>query len=232
AFFEMSTNSPELVRRLHQAFAERGAQMLDAPVSGGGPGARRRRLAMYVGGDKAAYQRYEPVIRSMCDRPIHVGPVGSGLVTKLVNNCAQQAVQAAIAEAFVLGVKAGADPLSLWEGIRQGASGRRRTFDGLIDQFLPGTYDNPQSALRIVEKDMMLATGLAREVGAPMRIASLVLADITEAMNRGWAERDSRSVMLLPQERVGVSIAVDPDGIKEVLDRDPPAPTDTRYGST
>jgi 3-hydroxyisobutyrate dehydrogenase-like beta-hydroxyacid dehydrogenase len=231
AFFEMSTNSPDLVRRLHQAFAERGAHMLDAPVSGGGPGARRRRLAMYVGGDKAVYQRYEPVIRAMCDRPIHIGAIGSGLVTKLVNNCAQQAVQAAIAEAFVMGVKAGADPVSLWEGIRQGASGRRRTFDGLVDQFLPGTYDDPQSALRIVEKDMMLATGLARELGAPMRIASLVLADITEAINRGWAERDSRSVMLLPQERVGVRIAAKPADIKDVLDRDPPAPTDTRYGS-
>jgi 3-hydroxyisobutyrate dehydrogenase len=231
AYFEMSTNSPELVRRLHQAFTERGAHMLDAPISGGGPGARRGRLAMYVGGDKAVYQRYEPVIRAMCDRPLHIGAIGSGLVTKLVNNCAQQCIQAAIAEVFVMGVKAGADPLSLWEGIRQGASGRRRTFDGLIDQFLPGNYDTPQSALRIVEKDMILATGLARELGTPMRIASLTLADITEAMNRGWAERDSRSVMLLPQERAGVEIAVEPDGIRDVLERDPAAPTDTRYGS-
>jgi 3-hydroxyisobutyrate dehydrogenase-like beta-hydroxyacid dehydrogenase len=231
AYFEMSTNSPELVKRLHRAFNERNAHMLDAPISGGGPGARRGRLAMYVGGDKAFYQRYEPVIRAMCDRPLHIGAIGSGLVTKLVNNCAQQCIQAAIAEVFAMGVKAGADPLSLWEGIRQGASGRRRTFDGLIDQFLPRNYDNPQSALRIVEKDMSLAAGLALELGAPMPIASLALADITEAMNRGWAERDSRSVMLLPQERIGVQIAVSSNDIQDVLDRDPPAPTDTRYGS-
>lgn len=230
AYFEMSTNSPELVKRLHKAFSERGAHMLDAPISGGAPGARRGRLSTYVGGDKATYQRFEPVIRAMCDRPVHIGPVGSGLITKLVHNCASQGIQAAIVEAFVMGVKAGAEPLALWEGIRQGASGRRRVFDGLIDQFLPGNYDTVQSALRIVEKDMMTATALAREVGAPMRIANLALADITEAMNRGWAERDSRSVMLLPQERVGVKIAVDPSGIKDVLQRDPAAPTDTRYG--
>jgi hypothetical protein len=64
-----------------------------------------------------------------------------------------------------------------------------------------------------------------------MPIASHTLADITEAMNRGWAERDSRSVMLLPQERIGVAIAVSKDDVLEVLDRDPAAPTDTRYGT-
>jgi 3-hydroxyisobutyrate dehydrogenase-like beta-hydroxyacid dehydrogenase len=102
--------------------------MLDAPISGGGPGARRGKLAMYVGGDKTVYQRYEPVIRAMCDQPLHIGPIGSGLITKIVNNCAQQCIQAAIAEVFAMGVRAGADPLSLWEGMRQGTSGRRRTF--------------------------------------------------------------------------------------------------------
>jgi 3-hydroxyisobutyrate dehydrogenase len=115
--------------------------------------------------------------------------------------------------------------------MRQGASRRRRTYDGLIDQFLPGDYDHPQSALRIVAKDMALAAELAKEIGATMPIASPTLADITEAMNRGWSERDSRSVMLLPQERIGVEIAVSKNAVLEVLHRDPAAPTDTRYGS-
>ena len=60
AYFEMSTNSPELVKRLHAAFAERGAHMLDAPISGGATGAQRGQLAIWVGGDKAAFERYEP----------------------------------------------------------------------------------------------------------------------------------------------------------------------------
>lgn len=230
AFFEMSTNSAELLKRLGTAFSERGAYVLDCPVSGGGPGARRGRLAAYVGGDKAIYEKYEPVIRAMCDRPIHVGDLGAGLVTKLVHNCASQCIQASIAEVFAMGVKAGAEPLALWEAIRLGAIGRRRSFDGLIDQYLPANFDQPQAALRIIEKDMMLATELGRAVGAPMRIANLAYADIVEAMNRGWSERDSRSVMLLPQERVGVAIKVDPKDIQEVLRRDPAAPTDTRYG--
>ena len=231
AYFEMSTNSVELLKKIHAAFAERGAHVLDAPISGGAPGARRARMAIWVGGDKEVYQRFEPVLRAMGDRPVHVGDIGAGLVTKLVHNCSSQTMQAALSEVFALGVKAGAEPLALWEAIRQGSIGRRRTFDGLADQYLPNNYDSPHAALRIVHKDMMVATEFGRELGVPMRFANLALADIVEAMNRGWSERDARSVMLLPQERIGVKIAVDPARIDDVLRRDPPAPSNSKRGT-
>lgn len=230
AFFEMSTNSIELAKRLHAAFAERGAHMLDAPISGGAGGAKRGRMAIWVGGDAEAYRRFEPVLRAMGDKPVHVGGPGSGLVTKLVHNCTSQATQAAIAEVFTLGVKAGAEPLALWRAIRQGSIGRRRTFDGLIDEFLPATFEPAHAALRIIWKDTLLATELGRELGVPMPFANLTFAQIQEAMNRGWSERDCRSVMLLPQEKAGVSIRVDPADIAAVLRDDPPAPTDTKHG--
>ncbi|HSV81704.1 MAG TPA: NAD(P)-dependent oxidoreductase [Ramlibacter sp.] len=230
AYFETSTSTHEMVKRLHAAFAQRGAHMLDAPISGGARGAKRGRLAIWVGGDKPTYLRYEPVLRAMGDQPVHIGAIGSGLVTKFVHNCASQATQAAIAEVFVLGVRAGAEPLSLWRAIRQGSIGRRRTFDGLIDEFLPAKFEPPNAALRIMHKDMLGATGLARELGVPMRIANLALADIQEAVGRGWSERDGRSVMLLPQERAGVQIKVDPVDILEVLRQDPPARTDSKHG--
>jgi 3-hydroxyisobutyrate dehydrogenase len=230
AFFEMSTNTLEMVKRIHAAFAEHGTHMLEAPISGGGPGARRGRLAIFVGGDKAVYERYEPVLRAIGDRPIHVGGVGAGLVAKLVHNAASQTMQAALAEVFVMGVKAGAEPVALWKAIRCGSIGRRRTFDGLADRFLPGRYDQPDAALRIIHKDMSIVTGLARDLGIPMPIAGLAMADITEAMDRGWAERDCRAVMLLPQERAGVQIAADPEEVRKVLEQDPAAPTDTRFG--
>jgi 3-hydroxyisobutyrate dehydrogenase-like beta-hydroxyacid dehydrogenase len=230
-FFEMSTNSLDLLKRLHAAFQAKEVEVLDAPVSGGALGAVRGQMGIWVGGDRPSYDRFEPVLRAMGDMPTHVGAIGAGLVTKLVHNCASQATQAAIAEAFVLGVKAGADPLSLWAAIRQGSIGRRRTFDGLVDEFLPGEYDPPHAALRIVEKDLMLATQLGREMKVPMRIANLALTDIHEAMQRGWSERDCRSVMLLPQERAGISIQVGKERIEEVLRKDPPAPSDTKRGT-
>ncbi len=222
ALFETSTSSQEMVQRLHAAFAERGAHLLDAPISGGARGAQLGQLAIWVGGDKAVYERFEPVLRAMADSPVHIGPIGSGLVTKLVHNCASQATQAAITEAFVLGVKAGAEPLSLWKAIRQGAIGRRRTFDGLSDEFLPAHYEGRDAALRIVHKDMESVAGLAQKLGLTMPIADRARADIQQAMDRGWAEHDCRSVMLLPQQRAGIDIKVDADAIQRVLVEDPP----------
>lgn len=231
AVFEMSTNALDLLKRLHAAFLAKGAHVLDAPISGGAKGAQRGRMGIWVGGDRASYDRFEPVLRVMGDMPTHVGEIGAGLVTKLVHNCASQAMQAALAEVFTLGVKAGAEPVALWQAIRQGSIGRRRSFDGLSEEFLPGAYDAPNAALRIVEKDLTIATELGRELRVPMRFANLALADIYEAMNRGWGDRDARSVMLLPQERAGISIAVDRDRIAAVYRADPAAPTDTKNGS-
>jgi 3-hydroxyisobutyrate dehydrogenase len=141
-------------------------------------------------------------------------------VAKLVHNCAGYAIQAALAEVFTLGVKAGVEPLALFSAVRQGALGRRRTFDRLADQFLPGTYDPPAFTLRLGHKDVTLATELGRELRVPMRLANLALEEMTEALNRGWGERDSRVAMVLQQERAGVSFAVPRGKIQEVLDQD------------
>ncbi len=220
AYFDLSTNSPALMRRLYPAFRDKGVHVLDAPVSGGPKGAKSRKLALWIGGDREVYDRFKPVLDAIGDQPYYVGPIGAGSVAKLVHNCAGYAVQTALAEVFTMGVKAGVDPLTLWKAVRQGAGGRRRTFDGLADQFLPGTFDPPAFTLRLSHKDVSLAVGLGRELGVPMRIANLALEELTEAINRGWSERDSRVAMLLQEERAGVKIAVPPGQIKEVLDKD------------
>ena len=217
AYFDLSTNSPGVVKKLSAAFAEKGAHMLDAPVSGGPQGAASRKLAIWVGGDKAAFDRHKAVLDAMGDRAAYIGPIGAATVAKLVHNMSGYAITCALAETFALGVKAGVEPLALWNAVRQGAGGRRQTFDVLIDQFLPGTYDPPAFALKLAHKDVSLANALGRELGMPMRMCNLALAEMTEAMNRGWEGRDSRVVMLLQQERAGVNIAVDPERMKEAL---------------
>ena len=98
-----------------------------------------------------------------------------------------------------------------------GPPGRRLTFDALIDQFLPGTYDPPAFALKLAHKDVALANALGHELGLPMRMCNLTLAEMTEALARGWGNRDSRAVMLLEQERAGIEIAVDPERLRAVL---------------
>jgi 3-hydroxyisobutyrate dehydrogenase-like beta-hydroxyacid dehydrogenase len=224
AYFDLTTNSPTLVRRLHARFAERGVAVLDAPVSGGPRGARTRKLALWVGGDETVFQRHKSVLDAIGDQARYVGPIGAGSVAKLVHNCAGYAIQTALAEVFTLGVKAGVEPLALWQAVRQGALGRRRTFEGLIDQFLPGVFEPPAFALRLAHKDVTLATALGRELGVPMRVANLALAELTEALNRGWAERDSRVSMLLQEERSGVEIRVPEPALRAALEAEPAGP--------
>jgi len=221
-YVDLTTNSPALVRRIHGLFEPRGIHVLDAPVSGGPRGAETRKLALWVGGDEAVFKRVKPVLDDIGDQAAYIGPIGAGSIAKLVHNCAGYVIQTALAEVFTMGVKAGVEPLALWKAVRQGALGRRRTFDGLVDQFLPGKFEPPAFALRLAHKDVTLATALGREQGVPMRLANLTLQEMTEALNRGWAERDSRVAMLLQEERAGVDIEVAEAAIREVLGKDSP----------
>jgi 3-hydroxyisobutyrate dehydrogenase len=223
AWFDLSTNSQSLVKKLNAAFAEKSAHMLDAPVSGGPQGASSRKLAIWVGGDKAAFEQHKAVLDAIGDQARYIGAIGSATVAKLVHNMSGYAIVCALAETFAMGVKAGVEPLALWEAVRQGAQGRRYTFDGLINQWLPGKYDPADFALKLAHKDVGLATALGRELGLPMRMCELAYAEMSEAMNRGWAGRDSRVVMTLEQERAGIEVKVDPERLKAALAQPFPA---------
>jgi 3-hydroxyisobutyrate dehydrogenase-like beta-hydroxyacid dehydrogenase len=220
AYFDLSTNSPTVVREINRRFAEKHVYMLDAPVSGGPRGAASGKLALWIGGDEQIFNRHKKVLDAIGDQARYIGPIGAGSVAKLVHNCAGYAVQCVMAEVFTMGVKAGVEPLALWEAVRQGAGGRRRTLDGLVDQFLPNKYDPPAFALRLAHKDVTLATQLGREMKVPMHMANLALDELTAALNRGWENRDSRVAMLLQQERAGVKIEVPEAELKAAIERD------------
>ena len=219
-YFDLSTNSPTVIRRIHQIYAEQGIHMLDAPVSGGPRGARTGNLAIWVGGDRDLYDRYKPVLDSIGDKAYYVGPIGCGAVAKLVHNCSGYIIQTALAETFTMGVKAGVEPLALWQAVRRGAQGRRGSFEGLAEHLLPGNFDPPDFALQLARKDVDLAVGVGREFNVPMRLANLTLAEMTEAINRGWGHRDSRVAMLLQEERAGVEVRVDEEILRQALEEE------------
>jgi 3-hydroxyisobutyrate dehydrogenase len=218
AWFDLSTNSPERIRRIHHEFLKNNVHVLDAPVSGGPKGAQSGKLAIWVGGDAAVFKKYEPVLRQIGDQPYYVGPIGAGTVAKLAHNCASFTIQAALAEVFTLGVKAGVEPLALFKALRQGATGRKRTFDRLAEHFLPGVYDPPAFTVRLAHKDMTLALQLAAEENVPMKIGRIALEELDEAMKRGWSERDCRVAMTLQEERAAVSVRVAPERLKDALE--------------
>ena len=217
-YFDLSTNSPTVIRHIHEVMAARGVSVLDAPVSGGPRGAKSRNLAIWVGGDKDLFDKYKSVLDSIGDKAYYVGPIGCGAVAKLVHNCSGYIIQTALAEVFTMGVKAGVEPLALWQAVRRGAQGRRGTFEGLAEHLLPGNFDPPDFALRLARKDVDLAVGVGREFDVPMKLANITLAEMTEAMNRGWDGRDSRVSMLLQEERAGVEVRVDPEILKQALE--------------
>ncbi len=219
-YFDLSTSTPTLIRHIHEQAAARGIHVLDAPVSGGPRGAASRNLAIWVGGDKDVFDRCKPVLDSIGDKAYYVGPIGCGAIAKLVHNCTGYIVQAALAEVFTMGVKAGVEPLALWQAVRKGAQGRRGTFEGLAEHLLPGKFDPPDFALRLARKDVDLALSVGREYDVPMRLAQLTLQEMTEALNRGWGHRDSRVAMLLQEERAGVEVRVDEALLNALLEEE------------
>jgi len=220
AWFDLSTNSPKLLRRLGPMFDQKGVQFLDAPVSGGPSGARSGKLALYVGGDEATYARHKPLLDAIGDQAIYVGPLAAGTIAKLSHNCASFGIRMVIAEVFSMGTKAGVEPLALWHAMRQGMTGRRRTFDGVGEQFLQNKYEPAAFALRLAHKDMSLALELAHECDVPMPMAERAFADFTAALERGWGDQDSRSPMRVQLERAGVKIEESADDVRRTLARD------------
>jgi len=219
-YFDLSTNSPTVIRELYAAFKEKGAHVLDAPVSGGPAGAQSGKCAIWVGGDKDVFEANRAPLDVMGDAVRYIGEIGAGSVAKLVHNSAGYAIQAAIGEIFAVGVKAGVEPLALFEAIRMGARGRKRTFDSLSDHYLINSYDPPDFALKLAHKDVSLAAEMARDMGVPARMIDMTRAEMTEALNRGWGHRDSRAFMLLQQERAGILVDVDKDAVDAALKAD------------
>ena len=217
AWFDLSTNSPASAPSASE-LQGKSIQLLDAPVSGGPRGAESGKLAIWVGGDPMVFEKFKPILKAIGDQPYYVGPIGAGTVAKLAHNAASFTVQAALAEIFTLGVKAGVEPLALFKALRQGATGRKRTFDRLAEHFLPGVYDPPAFTLRLAHKDMSLAMELAAAEGVPMKIGQAALDELAAAMQRGWSDRDCRVAMTLQEERAKVSVRVPRERLQDAMD--------------
>ena len=135
---DMSTVDPETARAVHAAAAARGVHHLDAPVSGGYREAENGTLVIIVGGERDAFERAKPVLEVLGASVHHAGPSGAGNIVKLVNNVMSMGNMLVAAEVFVLGVKAGMDPKTLFEILRTSA-GRSYHFERRCPTSWPGT---------------------------------------------------------------------------------------------
>jgi 3-hydroxyisobutyrate dehydrogenase len=185
---DMSTNSPSVVRSLAEKTKAKGVTFLDAPVSGGVRGARNATLAIMVGGDKAVYDQYEPVLKAIGANVFHCGDSGAGNVVKLVNNMLAFIHMMGAAEAVILGTKAGVDPNILWQAVKASSGGSFVWESGtraiLRDRLAP-TF-----TIDLASKDISLATALAKEIGVPLKMGTAAEELIRHYQANGYAKED------------------------------------------
>ena len=202
---DLSTNSPTVVRRLHQVCSEKGIAVLDAPVSGGVPGAVAGTLAVMVGGDESVFQRIKPTLDAIGQHVVYCGPAGNGSVSKICNNLVSMGTTALLAEALTLGVKAGVD-LGVLADVMANSSGRSWILTDKSPRHLFQGNFEPGFATDLAAKDVRLATDLGREYGISMELSNLIDQLYVEAMHRGWGALDSDSVARIQEEKAGVQL--------------------------
>jgi 3-hydroxyisobutyrate dehydrogenase len=208
-YIDLSSNSPSLVRTLHAAFARQGIAMLDAPVAGGAEGARAGTLSVMVGGDRAAFDRVEPVLKAIGTKIFYCGPSGNGAIVKLCNNLCSQAQIAAAGEILSLGVKAGVDLETLAKVIGMSTGTCRAIVDTFPKQLFHRNFENPSFSTFLSAKDTHLAIELAHELGVPMEIGEIVERDKQEALRRGWGPLSPDVFVRLQEERAGVLLSLE-----------------------
>jgi 3-hydroxyisobutyrate dehydrogenase len=207
-YVDHTTNSPALVRKIQGILKGQGVEMLDAPVSGGKEGAETRDLTVLVGGDSSTFEKARPVLDAMAKTVMHVGDIGAGCVCKITHNSASFSVELAMVECLTLGVKAGVDPAVMVEVFQKCAVGRNFGIQVRLPATLfSGDFD-PRFALKLARKDIGLATELARTHDVPMPVVELCEREVSEAVSRGWADRDSSIFLTLQEERAGAQVRV------------------------
>ena len=203
--FDLSTNSPTVVRQLHGICAEQGVTLLDSPVSGGTYGAAAGTLAVMVGGDRATFDRFEPTLGAIGSHVVYCGDIGAGSVCKICNNLMSMGIGVLLSEALTLGVKAGVDLATLADVIAH-SSGSSRRLTEKFPRFLFQDNFEPGFATALAAKDVRLATDLGREYGVPMDLSNLVDQRHVEAMFRGFGPEDSDAVARIQEEKAGVQL--------------------------
>lgn len=199
-YIDMSTISPAVARKVAQAFAARGAAMLDAPVSGGDKGAREAALSIMVGGDEAAFEAALPILRAMGKNIVHVGGSGMGQTVKLCNQVICGLNLLATAEGLALAAKAGADVEKVLQVVTEGAAGSW-ILRNLGPKMAAGEYA-PGFMVKLQQKDLRLALEEAAARRLPLPGTALVqqLFRTVEALGAG---DEGTQALIKAYERLG-----------------------------
>ena len=204
AYFDLSTTDPATIQRIAARAESRGIHVLDAPVSGGTPGAEAGTLCVMVGGDRTIYDQYKPVLDLIGEKVMYCGGLGSGAVSKIVNNLIGLSVGVLLSEAFTLGVKWGVDAQILYEAVSR-SSGNTTSMHGFPNGIFQRKFE-PGFQLDLAAKDVGLATQLGRELRVPMEMSNIAQQRYIAGQNRGYGKMAAGAVAMIQEDRAGVEI--------------------------
>jgi 2-hydroxy-3-oxopropionate reductase len=195
---DMSTISPVVTEELAEALKEKGASMLDAPVSGGDVGAIEGTLSIMVGGDEADFERARPLFEVMGKTATHVGPTGAGQVTKAANQVVVALTIEAVSEALVLGSAGGVSPEKILDVLGGGLAGNK-VMEVKREKFLSHEFD-PGFRSELHHKDLGIALAAGREYGVVLPVTAIVDQMLLSMMRKGWGGEDHSALLRIIED--------------------------------
>jgi 2-hydroxy-3-oxopropionate reductase len=190
---DMSTISPVVTEELAEKVRERGASMLDAPVSGGDVGAIEGTLSIMVGGSEEDFERAKPLFEVMGKTVTHVGPTGAGQVTKAANQVVVALTIEAVSEALVLGSKGGVAPEKILDVLSGGLAGNK-VMEVKREKFLSHEFE-PGFRSELHHKDLGIALAAGREYGVVLPVTAIVDQMLLAMKRKGWGGEDHSALL-------------------------------------
>lgn len=201
---DMSSISPLSAQKAGAACAAKGVEFLDAPVSGGEPGAIAGTLAIMVGGKAEAFERAVPVLKAMGATVTLTGPVGAGNVTKLANQIMVACNIAAMGEALVLATKAGLDPEVVFNAVKGGLAGSN-VLNAKAPMVIARNF-KPGFRIKLHQKDLRNALLAAESMKVSLPMTSMVQQMLMALMNDGKGEYDHSGIVTFVEEMAKVEV--------------------------
>jgi len=201
---DLSTNAPATIRSVGRRLAAAGRHLLEAPLTGGAPGAQARMLVFMVGGERVVHERCLPVLQKLGRAVFHLGPLGSGNTAKLVNSLLAFTATWSSLEGLAVAAKAGINLRTMIEVIRTGGAGNfftERMVEGINERGRP-----TQFALALAAKDAGLLLDVARDNAVPVPVAAEVARALVAAVEAGLGERDFTDLVELIERQAGVAL--------------------------
>ncbi|HMH24866.1 MAG TPA: 2-hydroxy-3-oxopropionate reductase [Puia sp.] len=201
-FIDMSTIAPATAKNLYALLQNKGVEALDAPVSGGQPGAESATLSVMAGGDEKAFQRALPLFQAMGKNIVHIGGPGAGQLTKACNQMIVGMTIQAVAEAFTLAKKAGVD-LGKMRDALLGGFAQSRILDLHGKRIIERNFA-PGFKIKLHRKDMQIALQAGKEFSVPLYGTAQVAAHMDALLAQGKGESDHSAIALLMEQLSGI----------------------------